>query len=244
VSWSIRFAEPIVLEDGSKLATLRDAIRYLAQIISKPEGDMLEVLMAFDLLTQAAEHDGPIEFARIATLQAINRHVERVFDPSRIRHALGKAEIKKGSVTKPGFAPDGIAETEAATVREPSNDQNGRCLEWSGLRFASRPSRSPRQMPIRCAITIHAQAITANNVATISKARPMHFAPGVSASDRAMMRSDGKGSKENPPGVNRRPHLSSSRIARTCLRPPVALECLWVWGVLCERFLERRRLRC
>jgi hypothetical protein len=126
------------------------------------------------------------------------------------RHALGKAEIKKGSVTKPGFDPDGIAETEAATVRERSNDQNGRCLERFGLRFASRPSRSPRQTPIRCAITIHAAAITANNVATISKARPMHFAPGVGASDRAMMRWDGKGSKENPPGVNRRLHLSSS----------------------------------
>ena len=108
-------------------------------------------------------------------------------------------------MTKPGFDPDGIAETEAATVRERSNDQNGRCLERSGLRFASRPSRSPRQMPIRCAITIHATAITANNVATISKARPMHFAPGVGASDRAMMRWDGKGSKEIRPGVNRRP---------------------------------------
>jgi hypothetical protein len=54
-------------------------------------------------------------------------------------------------------------------------------------------------MPIRCALTIHATAITANNVATISKVRPMHFAPGVGASDRAMMRWDGKGSKENGP---------------------------------------------
>jgi hypothetical protein len=82
-------------------------------------------------------------------------------------------------VTKLGFDPDGIAETEAATVREGSNDQNGRCLERSGLRFASRPSRSPRQMPIPRAITIDATAITANKVATISKARPMNFAPGV-----------------------------------------------------------------
>ena len=83
MSWSLRFAEPIVLPDGRKLATLRDAIRHLAQIILKPEGNMLEVLTASDLLTQAAEHDGPVEFARIATLQAINRHVEREFDPSR-----------------------------------------------------------------------------------------------------------------------------------------------------------------
>ncbi len=86
MSWSIRFAEPIMLEDGSKLATLRDAIRHLAQIIPKAEGDMLQVLTASDLLTQAAEHGGPVEFARIATLQAINRHVERIFDPSRKDH--------------------------------------------------------------------------------------------------------------------------------------------------------------
>jgi hypothetical protein len=37
VSWSVRFAEPIVLEDGSKLATLRDAIRHLAQITPNPK---------------------------------------------------------------------------------------------------------------------------------------------------------------------------------------------------------------
>jgi hypothetical protein len=95
VSWSIRFAEPIVLEDGSKLATLRDAIRHLAQIIPEPEGDMLEVLTACDLLTQAAEHDGPVEFARVATLQAINRHVERVFDPSRKDMHWGKRRLKR-----------------------------------------------------------------------------------------------------------------------------------------------------
>ena len=95
MSWSIRFAEPIVLEDGNKLATLRDAIRHLAQIILKPEGDMLEVLTASDLLTQAAEHDGPVEFARIATLQAINRHVERVFDPSRKDTHWGKRKLKR-----------------------------------------------------------------------------------------------------------------------------------------------------
>ena len=52
MSWSIRFAEPIVLEDGSKLATLRDAIRHLAQIIPKAERDMSEVLTASDLLSK------------------------------------------------------------------------------------------------------------------------------------------------------------------------------------------------
>jgi hypothetical protein len=95
VSWSFRFAEPIVLPDGRKLATLREAITQLAKIIPEAERDMLEVLTASDLLTQAAEHDGPVEFARIATLQAINRHVERVIDPSRKDKHWGKRKLMR-----------------------------------------------------------------------------------------------------------------------------------------------------
>ena len=64
VSWSFRFAEPIVLPDGRKLATLREAITQLAKIIPESEHDMPEVLTASDLLTQAAEHGGSVEFAR------------------------------------------------------------------------------------------------------------------------------------------------------------------------------------
>jgi hypothetical protein len=75
VPWDKRFAEPIVLEDGRKLATLQDAIAHLAKLIPKAERDMPEILRAADLLTKAAEHGGPVEFARIAVLQAINRHV-------------------------------------------------------------------------------------------------------------------------------------------------------------------------
>jgi hypothetical protein len=37
VSWDQRFAEPIVLDDGSKLLTLREAIAHLGKIIPKSE---------------------------------------------------------------------------------------------------------------------------------------------------------------------------------------------------------------
>jgi hypothetical protein len=67
VSWSLRFSEPIVLQDATKLATLRDAVAHLAKIIPKAERNMPEILTASDLLAQAAEHNGPVEFARIAT---------------------------------------------------------------------------------------------------------------------------------------------------------------------------------
>jgi hypothetical protein len=34
-------------------------------------------------LLLVAEHDGPAMFARIGVIRALNRHVERVFNPSR-----------------------------------------------------------------------------------------------------------------------------------------------------------------
>jgi len=37
VSWSLRFAEPIVLADGAKLATLRQAIAHLVKTIPAAE---------------------------------------------------------------------------------------------------------------------------------------------------------------------------------------------------------------
>jgi hypothetical protein len=92
VSWSLRFAEPIVLEDGSKLATLRDTIRYLAQIIPKAEHDMLEVLTASDLLTQAAEHDGPVAYRYTAGDQSSRRGRVRSFTQ---RSALGRRKLAR-----------------------------------------------------------------------------------------------------------------------------------------------------
>jgi hypothetical protein len=83
VSWLRRFGEPIVLRDGARLMTLGDAIAYLANIIPESERDMPEVQTASRLLTNAAEQGDPVDFARIAVLQAIDHHAARVFDPSR-----------------------------------------------------------------------------------------------------------------------------------------------------------------
>jgi hypothetical protein len=83
VSWDNRFAEPIVLADGAKLASLRESIVHLVKTIPAAERRMPAVLTAAEMLTAAAEHGGPIEFARIATLQALNRHAFPVFNPDR-----------------------------------------------------------------------------------------------------------------------------------------------------------------
>jgi hypothetical protein len=95
VSWSLRFAEPIVLADGAKLATLRQAIVHLVKTVPAAERGSPAVLTAAELLTNAAERGGPVEFARIATLQALNRHAQRVFNPDRKETKWGRRKLKR-----------------------------------------------------------------------------------------------------------------------------------------------------
>jgi hypothetical protein len=52
------------------------------------------VLTAAELIASAAERGGSIEFARIATLRAINRNVQRAFEPSR-KTRIGAACLQK-----------------------------------------------------------------------------------------------------------------------------------------------------
>jgi hypothetical protein len=95
VSWSQRFAEPIVLPDGAKLATLRQAIAHLVKTVPAAERSSPAVLTAAELLTNAAEHGGPVEFARIATLQALNRHAVRVFNSDRKETHWGRRKLAR-----------------------------------------------------------------------------------------------------------------------------------------------------
>jgi hypothetical protein len=93
--WLARFDEPIVLDDGTTLSTLRDAIHYLARTVPKAEQDHEKVLSAADHLTRSAEQGYPLFFARAATLQAIHRNRERVFNPDRKDHHWGKRKLKR-----------------------------------------------------------------------------------------------------------------------------------------------------
>lgn len=89
------FEEPIPLENGTALASLRDAIAYLAQSIPETEHLMKEVRDAAHCVTDAAENGGPMVFARMGMMQAINRHKPRVFDPSRNEHHWGRRKLKR-----------------------------------------------------------------------------------------------------------------------------------------------------
>jgi hypothetical protein len=83
VSWDSRFAESIELPSGVRLTSLREAIVHLVNTVPSSERGTPVVLTAAELITSAAERGGPIEFARIATLRALNRHAQLEFNPHR-----------------------------------------------------------------------------------------------------------------------------------------------------------------
>jgi hypothetical protein len=78
VSWSIRFPEPIALPDGGKLVTLKDAGAYITQLPKKTQATTAWQNAAH-VLIQAADHGGPIEFARLGMRQALFPKGEPVY---------------------------------------------------------------------------------------------------------------------------------------------------------------------
>jgi hypothetical protein len=62
--------------------TLRDAALYITKL-PKAEHDAEEWQAAMGALLLVAESGGPTMFARIGVMRALNRQIERVFDPAR-----------------------------------------------------------------------------------------------------------------------------------------------------------------
>jgi hypothetical protein len=76
------------------LVTLRDAAEYITKL-PEAEHDTEEWQAAMQALLLVAEHDGPTMFARIGMLRALNRHVERVFNPDRKDPHWGRRKLKR-----------------------------------------------------------------------------------------------------------------------------------------------------
>ena len=74
------------MPDRAKLTTLQQAVAYLAKAVPKAERNRPQVGIAADHLTRSAEQNYPMIFARMATLRAIPRNDERVFNPDRKDH--------------------------------------------------------------------------------------------------------------------------------------------------------------
>ena len=84
--------EPIVLPNGKKLRTLKDAIAWLAKEV--PEGAAQDEAGA----DRGPHGDrgrggGPMKFARIGMMQAINRHHVEEFDTSRKTPHWGRRKL-------------------------------------------------------------------------------------------------------------------------------------------------------
>jgi len=62
---------------------------------SKKESALLEWLAAIEALMLVADRGGPTMFARIGVMRALNRHVERVFDPSRKEKHWGQRKLAR-----------------------------------------------------------------------------------------------------------------------------------------------------
>jgi hypothetical protein len=82
VSWDQQFFDPIVLPGRKPLVTLREAALYITKL-PNAEHDTEEFRPVMQALLLVAEHAGPTMFTQIGVMRALNRHVERVFDPSR-----------------------------------------------------------------------------------------------------------------------------------------------------------------
>jgi hypothetical protein len=63
--------------------------------LSKAEQSVPEWQTAAEALILVAEHGGPTMHARIGVMKALNRHVERVFNPDRKDPHWGKRKLKR-----------------------------------------------------------------------------------------------------------------------------------------------------
>jgi hypothetical protein len=107
VSWGARFDDPIPLANGRKLLTLQDAATHITNL-PKKESDLPEWQAAIEALMLVADRGGPTMFARIGVMRALNRHVERVFDPSRKEKHWGRRNsrsMKQEAVGVVALAP-------------------------------------------------------------------------------------------------------------------------------------------
>jgi len=83
---------------GRQLVTLKDAADYIMKL-PKTEQNLPEWQTAISCLIGAAEGRDFLMHAQIGMLRALNRNVERVFDPSRKDTPLAKTKAQERPVT-------------------------------------------------------------------------------------------------------------------------------------------------
>jgi hypothetical protein len=92
--WKRPFDDPIPLPNGRQLVTLEDAGDYMTRL-PQAEQQLGEWQTVIACLIGAAEGRDFLMHARIGVMRAINRHVERVFNPSRKDHHWGRRKLAR-----------------------------------------------------------------------------------------------------------------------------------------------------
>jgi hypothetical protein len=80
--WKPGFDKSIPLPRGRQLVALEDAGNYITKL-PKAVHEAAEWQAAMEALILVATLGGPTMFARIGVMRALNRNVERTFNPSR-----------------------------------------------------------------------------------------------------------------------------------------------------------------
>jgi hypothetical protein len=83
-----------ILLGSPTLRTLHDAATYITGL-PKKEAALPEWQAAIEALMLVADRGGPTMFARIGVMRALNRHVKRVFDPSRKEKYWGQRKLAR-----------------------------------------------------------------------------------------------------------------------------------------------------
>jgi hypothetical protein len=94
VSWERPFDQPVPLPGERPARTLRDAGNYIRKL-PVSERNTPEWRLAVQMLIDAAEDRGPMLFAKMGMDRALNRKVERVFNPDRKDPHWGRRKLAR-----------------------------------------------------------------------------------------------------------------------------------------------------
>jgi hypothetical protein len=83
--WKRAFDEPVPLPRGRRLVTLEEAGNHITRL-PKAEHEAPEWQAAMEALILVATLGGPITFARIGVMRALNRNLERTFTGRKPRN--------------------------------------------------------------------------------------------------------------------------------------------------------------
>ena len=94
MSWDRPFAQPVPLPKGPPAQTLRHAADYIRSL-SPPERERQEWRLAIQMLIDAAEDRGPMLFAWMGIVRALEANIEETLDTERQSLRRGKPKESK-----------------------------------------------------------------------------------------------------------------------------------------------------